>query len=49
MKIYDKFRDEKLKYDINRREGKYEIEDQVKLICINILQVKKYCRLIKEE
>ena len=45
MTIDDKIRDEKLSYDINREAAKI-LE---KLINMNILQVKKYYILIKEE
>ena len=45
MTIDDKIRDEKLSYDINREAAKV-LE---KLINMNILQVKKYYILIKEE
>ena len=45
MTIDYKITDEKLQYDINR-EAAYHLE---KLINMNILQVKKYYLLIKEE
>ena len=44
MTIDDKIRDEKLQYDTNREAAKIS----GKLININILQVKKYYLLIKE-
>ena len=46
MAIDDKIRDEKLQYDINRGAAKISTLYQVKE---NILQVKKYYLLIKEE
>ena len=49
MIIADKIRDEKLQYDINREEKKYQLYHKVKLININILQAKKYYLLIKVE
>ena len=49
MAIDDKNRDEKLQYDINREAAKYQHYHQVKLINMNILQVKKYCLLIIEK
>ena len=47
MTIDDKFKDEKLQYDINREEAKKQHYRQVKLRNMNILQVKKYQYLIK--
>ena len=47
MTIDDKFKDEKLQYDINREEAKKQHYCQVKLRNMNILQVKKYQYLIK--
>ena len=44
MTIDDKIRDKKLQYDTNREAAKIS----EKLININILQVKKYYLLIKE-
>ena len=44
MTTDDKIRDEKLQYDTNREAAKIS----GKLININILQVKKYYLLIKE-
>ena len=44
--IDDKIRDEKLQYDINREAAKIWAHHQVKLININISQVKKYYFLI---
>ena len=50
MTIDDQVRDEILQYDINREaEKKNHPYHQVKLININILQVKKYCLLIKNK
>ena len=45
MAIDDKVRDEKMQYDINRQ--KYWYYYHLKLINLNILQVKKYYLLIK--
>ena len=41
MTIEDKIKDEKLQYDINREAAKYQLYHQVKLICMNILLVKR--------
>ena len=49
MKTDDKIRDEKLQYDINREAAKVLALSSEKLINMNILQVKKYYLLIKEE
>ena len=49
MKTDDKIRDEKLQYDINREAAKILALSSEKLINMNILQVKKYYLLIKEE
>ena len=49
MTIDHKIRDEKLEDDINREEQKYQHDHQVKLIYMNILQVKIYYLLIKVE
>ena len=40
-KIDDKTKDEKLQDSINREAGKYQLYNEVKLINMNILQVKK--------
>ena len=48
MKINYKVRDEKLQYDIDREAVKIS-ENLENLIKMNILQVKKYCYLIKVE
>ena len=40
---------EKLQYNINRGAQKYQLYHQVKLISMNILQVKKYCHLINSK
>ena len=45
----DKIRDEKLKYDINRQAAKYQHYHSEKLINMNILKLKKYHVLFKEE
>ena len=47
MTTDDQIKDEKLQYGINREAAKYQPYHQVKSISINILQVKKYCLLIK--
>ena len=44
-----KIRDENIQYDINREGEKYLHYHLEKLINVNILQVKKYCLLIKEK
>ena len=49
MAIDDKIRDEKLQYDINREEQIYQLYCPEKLINTSILQVKKYCHLMKVE
>ena len=46
MAIDDKIKDEKLQYNINREAAKISA---LSLINMNILQVKKYCRLIKDK
>ena len=46
MTIDDQIRDEKLQYDVNRIYLRYH---QVKLLSMNILQVKKYFLLIKKK
>ena len=43
MTIEDQIRNEKLQYDINRENEKYQLYHQVNLISMNILLVKKYC------
>ena len=49
MTTDDKIRDAKLQYNINREAEKYQLCHLEKLIKMNILQVKKYYLLIKEE
>ena len=51
MTINDKIRDEKLQHDINREAAKISAlsSGKKKLIDMNILQVKKYCFLIKDK
>ena len=49
MTTDDKIRDAKLQYNINREAAKYQLYHLEKLIKMNILQVKKYYLLIKEE
>ena len=45
MTISNKIRDQKMQYDINRKAEKISTSSSGK----EILQVKKYCLLIKEE
>ena len=47
MTIDDKIIDKKLQYDINRETTKISALSFEKLVNINIIQVKKYCLLIK--
>ena len=49
MTIDDKIKYEKLQNDINRETTKYRHYHQVKLIKMNILQVKNYYLPIKVE
>ena len=49
MTIDDKIRYKKLQYDINREVGKISALSSGKVDKLNILQVKKYYVLIKEE
>ena len=50
MTIDDKIKDEKLQYDTtNRRAAKYQLCHHVKLINMNILQVKKCYLMVKNE
>ena len=49
MSIEDQIRDEKLQYDIHREDAKYQLHHQAKLICLNILLVKKYCHIINNK
>ena len=49
MTIEDQIRDEKIQYDINGKVQKYLLYHQAKLICMNILLVKKYCYLINSK
>ena len=49
MAIDDKIRDEKLRYHMNREAAKISALSSGKLINMNILQVKNYYLLIKEE
>ena len=46
MTIDDEIRDEKLQYDIKKKQQKYQLYHQVKLMNVNILQVKKYYLLV---
>ena len=49
MTIHDEIRNEKLKYDVNREAAKISTLSLVKIINMNILQVKKYYLLIKSK
>ena len=49
MTIDDKIRDKNPQYDIREAQQKYRHYHQVKLINIDILQVKKYYPLSKVE
>ena len=49
MTIDDQNRDEKLQYDINREEPKYQLYHQTKLVSMNILPEKEYYHLIKNK
>ena len=49
MTIEDQIKDEKLQYDINKRQQKYRLYHQAKLISMNILQVKRYYHLINNK
>ena len=49
MAIDDNIRDEKLQYDINREQQRYQHYHQGKFINMNFLQVKKCYHLIKVE
>ena len=49
MRIDDKIKYEKLQYNINKEAAKYQHYHQVKLIDMNILEVRKYCHPIKVE
>ena len=45
----DKIRDEKLKHDVTEKQQKYQHYHLEKLINMNILKMKKYYHMIKEE
>ena len=49
MTIDEEIRDKKLQYYINRVHQKHQLYDQIKLINMNISQVKKCCLLIIEK
>ena len=49
MAINDSIRDEKLRYDIEKEAAKYRHYHQIKLININVLQLKIRHHLIKAE
>ena len=45
----DKIRDEKLQYYVKEKQLEYQHYHLEKMISMNILQVKKYCFLIKDK
>ena len=49
MTIDNQMKDEKIQYDINREAAKILALSSGKIISMNILQVKKYCLLIKNK
>ena len=49
MIIEDNISDEKIQYDVNREDQKYQRYQQLKLINMNILQVKKKYLLTKDK
>ena len=49
MTIDDRFGNEKLKYNINRKAAKISALPSKKMINMNLLYVKKYYLLIKEK
>ena len=49
MTIDDKARDEKCNLILTEKQQKYQLYHLEKLMNINILQVKKYCLLIKDK
>ena len=49
MAIDNKIIDEKVQYDINRKQNKYQQYHQINLTNRNILQVTEYYLLIKVE
>ena len=49
MTINDKIRDENCDTILTEKLQNYQFYNQVKLINMNILQVKKYCLLIKSK
>ena len=49
MVIEDNISDEKIQYDVNREDQKYQRYQQLKLINMNILQVKKQYLLTKDK
>ena len=49
MVIEDNISDEKIQYDVNREYQKYQRYQQLKLINMNILQVKKKYLLTKDK
>ena len=49
MTIDDQIRNETLQYDINREAAKISALSLGKINSINILQLKKYCLVIKKK
>ena len=49
MTIDDQIRNENLQYDINREAAKISALSLGKINSINILQLKKYCLVIKNK
>ena len=49
MTIDDQIRNENLQYDINREAAKISALSLGKINSINILQLKKYCLVIKKK
>ena len=49
MKTDDEIRDKKLQFGINREAGRISALSSEKLLSMNILQIKKYCLLIRDK
>ena len=49
MTTEDRIKDEKLQHDINRRQQKYQLYHQAKLMNMNFLLVKRYYHLINNK
>ena len=49
MTIDDKIKDEKLQYDIDSEAAKISVLSSGTIDKLNILQVKKFCLLIKDK